>query len=234
MCAGGSPPESNLPDVCLKFLDFSSITLDAQTRNFTFTFIHSFIHSTGMCGMRRFLAVLMSSFRSSLLCTFSCYPSPPTIISSSLTSTCYLFLGLPLSLVVLKFIYNTFWGILFSSILSTCPNQRNLFNLNVSVIVGFLTIASIFLLVNILQFSFSLSCTGPKILQYTFLSKMFNWFLSLFVSIQFSDTYVNVLSIVFFNPWAANVIYIYMEHPFLMFLDHTQQRTTVGRTPLDE
>jgi len=28
--------------------------------------------------------------------------------------------------------------------------------------------------------------------------------------------------------------YIYMEHPFLMFLDHTQRRTTVGRTPLDE
>jgi len=27
--------------------------------------------------------------------------------------------------------------------------------------------------------------------------------------------------------------YIYMEHPFLMFLDHTR-RTTVGRTPLDE
>ena len=29
-------------------------------------------------------------------------------------------------------------------------------------------------------------------------------------------------------------IYIYVEHPFLMFLDHTQRRTTVGRTPLDE
>ena len=28
--------------------------------------------------------------------------------------------------------------------------------------------------------------------------------------------------------------YIYMEHQFLMFLDHTQRRTTVGRTPLDE
>ena len=27
--------------------------------------------------------------------------------------------------------------------------------------------------------------------------------------------------------------YIYMEHLFLMFLDHTQRRTTVGRTPLD-
>ena len=25
-----------------------------------------------------------------------------------------------------------------------------------------------------------------------------------------------------------------MERPFLMFLDHTQRRTTVGRTPLDE
>ena len=28
--------------------------------------------------------------------------------------------------------------------------------------------------------------------------------------------------------------YIYMEHPFLMFLDHTQRRSTFGRTPLDE
>ena len=33
--------------------------------------------------------------------------------------------------------------------------------------------------VNILQFSFSLSYTGLKILLYTFLSKMFNCFLSL-------------------------------------------------------
>ena len=29
-------------------------------------------------------------------------------------------------------------------------------------------------------------------------------------------------------------IYIYTEHLFLMFLDHTQRRSTVGRTPLDE
>ena len=28
--------------------------------------------------------------------------------------------------------------------------------------------------------------------------------------------------------------YIYIEHLFLMFLDHTQRRSTVGRTPLDE
>jgi hypothetical protein len=32
-------------------------------------------------------------------------------------------------------------GIPFSSILCTCPNQRNLFNLTVSVIADFLTIA---------------------------------------------------------------------------------------------
>ena len=30
------------------------------------------------------------------------------------------------------------------------------------------------------------------------------------------------------------ISYVYMEHLFLMFLDHTQRRTTVGRTPLDE
>ena len=52
--------------------------------------------------------------------------------------------------------------------------------------------------------------------------------------------------IIGFSRWitlyASNVIltlrrlmsYIYMEHPFLMFLDHTQRRSTVGRTPLDE
>jgi hypothetical protein len=28
--------------------------------------------------------------------------------------------------------------------------------------------------------------------------------------------------------------YIYMECIFLMFLDHTQRRSTVGRTPLDQ
>ena len=103
--------------------------------------IHSFIHSIGTCGMRRFLAVLRSFFHSSVLCTFSCYPSPPTILLSSLTSSCHLFLGLPLNLVVLKSIYNTLLGILFPSILCTCTNQRNLLNLTVYVIVGFLTLA---------------------------------------------------------------------------------------------
>ena len=127
---------------------------------------------------------------------FSCHPSPPTIIRSSLTSSCRLFLGLPLNLVVPKFIHNTLLGILFPPNLCTCPNQRNLFNLIVSIIVGFLTLAWISLLVNILQFPFSLSHRGPKILLYTFLSKMFNCFLSLFVSVPVSDAHVNVLCIV--------------------------------------
>jgi hypothetical protein len=44
-------------------------------------------------------------------------------------------------------------GILFPSILCTCPNQRNLFKLTVSIIVGFLTLAWISQFVNILKFT---------------------------------------------------------------------------------
>ena len=88
------------------------------------------------------LFVLRNFFHSSLLCTFSCQPFP-TILPSSLTSSYHLFLGLPLNLVVPKFIYNTLLGILFSSILCTCTNQRNLFNLIVSIVVGFLTLSQI-------------------------------------------------------------------------------------------
>jgi len=103
---------------------------------YLYLYLYSFIHSIGMCRMRQSLAILRSFFHSCLLCTFSCHPSPPTILPSSLTSSCHLFLGLPLNLVVPKFIYNTLSGILFPSILCTCPNQHYLFNLIVSIIVG--------------------------------------------------------------------------------------------------
>jgi hypothetical protein len=86
----------------------------------------------GMCRMWWFLAILRSFLHASLLYTFSCHSSPPTIPQSSLTLSCHLFLGLPLSLIDSKFIYNTLLGILFSSILCTCPNQRNICNLIVS------------------------------------------------------------------------------------------------------
>ena len=92
----------------------------------------TFIHFIGMCRMRHFLAILRSFLHSSLLCTFSCHPSP-TILPSSLTLSSHLFLGLPLSLIVPIFIYNTLLGILFSSILCTCQNQRNIFSLTVSI-----------------------------------------------------------------------------------------------------
>ena len=90
-----------------------------------------------MCRMRRFLAFLRSFFHSSVLYTLSPHIFPPTNLPFSLTSTCHLILSLPLSLVVSKFIYNTFLDILFSSILCTCPNQRNLFNLTVSLFLTF-------------------------------------------------------------------------------------------------
>jgi hypothetical protein len=101
-----------------------------------------FIHSIGLCRMRPFLAVLRSFFHSSLLYTLSFHPFPSTSLPSSLTSFYHLFLGLPLNLVVPKFIYNTLLGILFPSILCTCPNLHNVFNLTVCNYSGFfLTIA---------------------------------------------------------------------------------------------
>ena len=166
--------------------------------------------------MRPFLAVLRSFFHSFLLCTFSCHLSPLTILPTSLTSSCHLFLVLPLNLIIPKFIYNTLLGILFPFILCTCPNQCNLFNLSVSIIVGFSTLAYISLLVNILQFSSLLLYTGPKILLYTFLSKTFNCFLSFFVTVQVSDAYVNVLSIIVFFSLSFVHYYKSRIHPHLV------------------
>jgi hypothetical protein len=45
-----------------------------------------------------------------LLYTLSFHPYPPTSLPSSFTSSCHLFLNLPLSLVISTFIYNMFWG----------------------------------------------------------------------------------------------------------------------------
>jgi hypothetical protein len=145
-----------------------------------------------MCRMRRFLVVLKSFFHSYLLYPFSCHSSSPPILPSSLTSPCHLFLGLPLVLVYSKFIYNTFWRILFSSILCPCPNQHNLCSFIVCVMAMFFNIWKIYLSVNILQFSFSFSYTGPRILPYTSLLKMLYCFLSVFVNVEVSDAYVKL------------------------------------------
>ena len=115
--------------ICYKFYYALYIFLTKARCLHSIAFPYTFIHSIGMCRMWRFLAVLRSFFHSSLVCTFSCHPSPPTILPSSLTSSYHLFLGLPLNLAVPKFIYNTLLGILLSFILCTSPNQRNLFTL---------------------------------------------------------------------------------------------------------
>jgi len=40
-------------------------------------------------------------------------------------------------------------------------------------------------------------------------------------------------NIILMVPLTLRLLMLYMEHLFLMFLDHTR-RSTVGRTPLDE
>ena len=92
----------------------STLSLFLELGIIEYILIKRFIHSYGVCRIRRFLAVFRSLFHSSLSSTFSCHPSPPTILPSSLTSSCHLFLGLPLNLVVPKFVFNALFGILFS------------------------------------------------------------------------------------------------------------------------
>ena len=87
---------------------FHHQTLELNRHSLQWKHDSPFIHSTGVCRMRQLLAILRNFFHSSLLCTFSCHPSPPTILPSSLTSSCHLFLGLPLNLVVPKFIFNKY------------------------------------------------------------------------------------------------------------------------------
>jgi hypothetical protein len=97
-----------------------------------------------------------------------------------------------------------------------------------------------------------MSYAGPRILLYTFLSKMFNYFVSLFVSVEVSDAYVNVLSIIVFFSINFSVMDNRMSHVVVCccsdsaaqrglwpprttrFRDHTQRRATVDMTPLDE
>ena len=57
-----------------------SITHDSYsyaTLSLSLSLSLAFIPSIGMCRIRQFLAILWSVFHSSLLCTFSCHPSPP-------------------------------------------------------------------------------------------------------------------------------------------------------------
>ena len=94
-----------------------------SVQNLLSSSFHSFNHSIGMCRMRQFLAILRSFFHFSLLYTLSFHPFQPSSLPFSLTSSCHLFLGLPLSLVASKFIHNTLFGnsILFHSLYMPKP-----------------------------------------------------------------------------------------------------------------
>jgi len=63
--------------------------------------------------------------------------------------------------------------------------------------------------ISILQFSFSLSYTGPKILLYTFLSKLFVFYISWLVS-RFLTHVLKVLSIIVF--FSCNFIFLDTKH----------------------
>jgi hypothetical protein len=86
---------------------------------------NSFIHSIAMCRVQGFLAILRSFFHSSLSYT-NFLPLFSTNYSSILPHFILPSIRLSLGPVDSKYIYNTVLGILFSSILCTCPNQYNL------------------------------------------------------------------------------------------------------------
>jgi hypothetical protein len=150
-----------------------------------------------MCKIRWFLAVLRSFFHSSLLYIFPAtllhqlFFHPPSLH----LTTCFL---VYLSILFFPNSYtNTLLGILFSSIPCTFPNQCKLCNFTVSVSF-FSNCRFLYLLISS-SFLFYCHILGLKFF-YTFLSETFICFLSLFVSVQVSDAYANVLSItVFFS-----------------------------------
>ena len=163
--------------------------------------IHPFIHSIGMCRMQQFPSLLRSFIHSSLSYTFSFHPSPTTSLPSSLTSSCHLFLCLPLGLIVSKFIYYTFLGILFSSILYTGQNQHNLFNLIVSVIVGFLPLHKFLYWLISSNFLFHCHILGLKFFYILSFQKcLFTFYLSLLVTRFLMHMLKFCLIIVFFSP----------------------------------
>ena len=143
--------------------------------------IHSFIHSTEMCAECDD-SLLFSGASSIPLCYI---PFPSTLFHQLVfhPPSLHLAIYFLVNLVASKFIYNTFLGILFSSILCTCPNQRNLFNLIVSVIAGFLTTAQILYQLITSNFLFHCHMLGLEIF-YTlsFQKYLFGFYLSLLVS----------------------------------------------------
>ena len=63
--------------------------------------------------------------------------SPPIVLPFSLTTSCHLFLGLLLNLVVPKFVYISFWEFYFLPLYVHAQTNIIHFNLIISVTVSF-------------------------------------------------------------------------------------------------
>ena len=161
-----------------------SVTLSVKVisgRLRAMAFIHSFVHwhvqnTTIPCRSQQLLPFLSVTYS---------FPPPrsPTSSPSFFTSSFHLFLGLHLSLVVYKFILRTFKGILFSSILCTCPNQHNLVSLIVSAIVGFYPLHKFLYWLIFSNILFVYHILGPKLLYtHSFQKCLDAFYLSLLVS----------------------------------------------------
>ena len=87
-------------EVSMTWCSLARVAFLFLTRSFPCTF-----QRIGMCKPRRFLARSPELLPFLSVMYFFLPPSPPIILPSSLTSSCHLFLGLPLHLVVPKFIY---------------------------------------------------------------------------------------------------------------------------------
>jgi hypothetical protein len=102
--------------------------LTAHHFNMNMTFIHSFIPLFIPLARAEIDDSLPLSGASSIPLCYTLFPATllhPLFSHPPLTSSCRLFLGLPLGHVDSKFIYNTLLGILLYSILCTSPNQHN-------------------------------------------------------------------------------------------------------------
>ncbi|PSN42537.1 hypothetical protein C0J52_03843, partial [Blattella germanica] len=126
------------------------------------------------------LTSLKTLFHSSLLLAFSFQFKIPNSLTSVITLSIHLCLGLPLVLVPSGIPLCIIFTLLLLSILTTCPNHLNLVNL--TYVSKFISLYSSYnsLLYLILQLSPCL--TAPKILLNTFRSNTSNLALTLLIS----------------------------------------------------
>ena len=168
--------------------------------------------------MRRFLAVLRSFFLSSLLYTISFHTFPPISLPSFFTSSCHLFLGLLLNLIVSKFIYNNFVRFYFLPF-----SVHFIFFLSLYILFSSILYTFYFLPFSVhFIFFHSLYILFSSIL-YTFyflpFSVHFIFFLSLYI------LFSSILRTIYFLPFSAHAQnkVIYLNLLFLLywgFLNH--------------